>query len=102
MADNKGGLDKSYEGTFSGGQGPVLGLSFDGEAETKGLLNGEFKKLSMEKGSTRDARDGSEEKGFSLSGKGYAGPENWTPTNLGTRNPDDVEGQSKQWLNKGK
>ena len=28
---------------------------------------------------------------FSTEGKSYKGPENWTPENKGTKNPDDVQ-----------
>ena len=93
-------LKKAYEGTFSGGQGPVLGLKFDGEGETKGVFGGEMKHLSVEKGSSASS-GGSEEKGFSLSGTSYAGPENMKPTNDGVCNPDDISHESKGFI-KGK
>lgn len=33
---------------------------------------------------------------FSTSGKGYKGPENWTPDDKGTKNPDNVSKKSAE------
>ena len=95
-------LAKNYSGTFSGGQGPVLGMEKSGESEPHGPYGGEGKRITKVTSPDHDSADGREEKGFELDAKDYAGPDNWKPVDIGTRNPDDVEGQSKQWLNKGR
>ena len=66
---------KAYEGTFKGGQGPVLGQSVKVESETKGVFGGEGKKLSTVSGNEPSQPKGGDGL-FSLKGKGYAGPGN--------------------------
>lgn len=93
MAENqfKG---KSKAGLFSGGQGPVHGQTVSSERETKGLLDdlGSGKHLREESapGGYSVKPAGREEKGFDVTSKSYAGPQNWTPTNKGVSNPFDV------------
>jgi len=63
--------------SFSAFKGPVLGQTFDGEGETKGVFGGEGKTIK-EVGTSGN---------FDLRGKNYVGPENWTPTNRGDVSP---------------
>lgn len=82
---------KYYEGTLANGQdgSKWKDLSFKGEGETKEIYGGEGKRLVVEKGESGN-KDGREEAGFKLDSKGYEGPENWTPKDLGVCNPDST------------
>ena len=103
MTDFKGSLGKNYQGTFAGGEGPVLGMDSKIEPEPKGPFGGEMKHLdTMSGGPQHDQYDGAEEKGFSLQGAGYRGPENMTPNDQGVHNNFDINGESKAFLNKGR
>ena len=84
------GKGKNYEGPVHGGEGKQ-NLQGHPAYEYIGVhKSAPNPKLSPAVGYT-SKRDGTEEQGFSLAGKGYEGPENWHPTNLGTRKPDDLE-----------
>jgi len=63
--------------SFSAFKGPVLGQTYNGEGETKGVFGGEGKNIG----------NASDTKSFDLRGKNYVGPENWTPTNGGDVSP---------------
>jgi len=71
---------KSKEGTFSNGQGPVLGQEIKREAETSGVMNPatDGRHLKTVGGKSSDSGR-SEDKGFDIHGAGYKGPGNWQP-----------------------
>ncbi len=85
---------KFHEGTFAGGQGPMKGLEISREAEEKGVLNPSDKKKNL--GVVSGQNDGlmgkTEDRGFDLYSKPYAGPGNiaFKPDNKGVVNPDDI------------
>lgn len=80
---------KLYEGPVHGGEGKEK-LADKKPYEYMGVhKSAPNPKLASEKGYT-SSRDGKEEAGFDLHAKGYAGPQNWQPKNLGTRDPDDL------------
>ena len=81
-------LKKNYAGPIHGGEGKE-DVHYKTEPEPGAIHGGEGKHIGTV-GGQADKRDGSEEKGFSLQAKGYAGPENWTATNKGVVNPDDI------------
>jgi hypothetical protein len=80
---------KYHEGSLVDGSVGSDSPKSVGTYEHMGVHGGEGGKLSIESGATSSIY-GHEEAGFSLAGAGYRGPENMTPTNMGTRNPDDV------------
>jgi hypothetical protein len=91
--DYNTGSEKHYEGPVHGGEGKH-NLDKVAPYEYTGVYkSGPNPKLHTETGYTA-TRDGREEKGFDLHEKGYAGPQNWTPTNLGERHPDSLEHSS--------
>jgi len=51
---------------------------------------GEGTRLKGVVGASND-QTGSEGKNFDPQGFSYRGPENWTPTNQGTKNPDTIQ-----------
>mgnify|MGYP003395051593 CR=1 FL=1 len=71
---------KYKEGTFSNGEGPVLGQEIKREAETSGDLNKDnmSSHTLKEVGGKSSDSGRSEEKGFDIHGAGYKGPENWS------------------------
>jgi hypothetical protein len=81
-------LTKHYEGTFAGGQGPILGMHSSSEPETKG--GGEGKHIAFVNEGGHDSKPTGSDANFDLHGKGYAGPENWIPEDQGVKNPDDI------------
>lgn len=82
---------KNYEGSHFGGEGKSNIDGTKSEPEFAGVYrSAPNPKLSPAVGYT-SKRDGSEESGFSLDAKGYSGPQNWTPKNLGVRSPDELE-----------
>jgi hypothetical protein len=86
---------KYMQGTFSNGEGPVMGQKTVIESERKGLLTGGEgggKTLTPNNGPTTitpptPAGDGL----FSLRGANYVGPQNMQPDNKGTVNPFDLD-----------
>lgn len=82
--------DKHYEGTFAGGQGPIKGLECEYEEEFKGVHDPAPHLKTVGDGGSFPTT-GREMSGFDVAGAGYRGPQNFTPTNLGVRNPDDIE-----------
>lgn len=93
MVSKDAGAGKNYEGPVHGGEGKhkidgVTPYEFTGVYKS-----GPNPKLHPETGYTA-TRDGKEESGFDLHGKGYSGPENWQPKNLGERHPDDLQHSS--------
>jgi hypothetical protein len=66
---------KAYEGTFKGGEGPVLGQSITTESETKGVFGGEGGTLKTVSGTEPSQPKGGDGM-FSLKDKSYAGPGN--------------------------
>ena len=83
---------KYYQGTFAGGQGPVLGQESCSEGEESTSHGGEGKKAIKTSGlGGSDVKPTGGDGGFSLRGKGYAGPENWQAENKGIVNPDDLQ-----------
>lgn len=96
-------MQKNYTGTFSGGQGPVLGMDSVTEPEPQGPFGGEKKNLTVQHGGVQhDQYDGAEEKGFSLGASGYAGPQNMKPTDLGERHNYNINSETKAFINKGR
>lgn len=87
------GSGKHFEGfdpEATGYAGPSRHLGKSGAYEPMGVHRSAPNPKPTVVGGRSDKRDGTEEKGFDLHGKGYSGPQNWTPTNLGVRNPDDI------------
>ena len=75
---------KAYEGTFKGGEGPRIGQTITTESENKGLINPDTSGRHLSKVSGNEpARPSGGDGLFSLKGKSYAGPENWTPDDKG-------------------
>lgn len=84
------------QGTFSQGEGPVMGQKTVIESERKGLLTGGEgggKSLTPNTGQTTitPPTPGGDNL-FSLRGANYVGPQNFTPEDKGTVNPFDLEG----------
>lgn len=94
MADNKF-AGKYMQGTFSNGEGPVMGQTTNMESENKGLLTGGEgggKSLSQNSGPTTvTPPTPNGDKLFSLRGSNYVGPENWTPDDKGTTHPFEIK-----------
>lgn len=82
-----GGLGKNLAGEQFGGEGTETPGKSDMSLPTHG---GETKGMKPMEGPNVDHKDGAEEKGFSLNSASYKGPDNWTPDNMGVRNPDDL------------
>ena len=84
MASQNKFSGKEYSGTFKGGEGPRLGIAIKTESENPGLMNPSTsgRHLSQVSGS-EPARPSGGDGLFSLKGKSYAGPENWTPEDKG-------------------
>jgi hypothetical protein len=87
----KGSLGKTLVGSQMGGE-KQEDLHTVNENEFSGVYGGELNKHLTQEGGTGASHDGAEEKGFSLQGKDYEGPENMHPDKLGVRNPDDITG----------
>ena len=85
---------KYMEGTFSNGEGPVMGQTTNYEKEDKGLISGGEgggKNLTQNSGPTTVVPPTpSGDRLFDVQGKGYSGPENWKPTDQGTTNPYEI------------
>lgn len=85
---------KYMQGTFSNGEGPVMGQAVINETENSGLLSGGEgggKNLSQNSGPTTvTPPTPGADKLFSLRGAGYVGPQNFTPEDKGTVNPFDL------------
>lgn len=86
---------KNYDGTFKGGEGPILGQKVSSEAENGGLLSGGEgggKNLKTVSGPAPERPSGGDGL-FDLHSKSYAGPGNlaFKPDNKGTVNPFDLE-----------
>lgn len=81
---------KNYEGPVFGGEKKDTIDSKEPYEQMGVHRSAPNPKLRTEGGFT-SGRDGKEEAGFSLDAKGYAGPQNWKPTNLGDRDPDQLE-----------
>lgn len=83
------------DGTFSHGEGPVLGLSVNNEGENKGLISGGEgggKNLKTVGGPSTFTPATGDDGLFSLRSKSYAGPQNMVPDNQGVSNPFDLKG----------
>jgi hypothetical protein len=81
---------KNYAGTFTGGQGPILGMDSSSEPETKGVFGGEGKTLKSVDEGGHDSKPTGDDHNFDLQGKSYAGPENWQPSSKAETPPDEV------------
>lgn len=94
MAVNKM-AGKYMAGTFSTGEGPVMGQKVVNEGENKGLLTGGEgggKSLSPNSGPTTITPPTPSGDGlFSLRGANYVGPQNMQPEDKGTVNPFDLD-----------
>lgn len=93
MADNRF-KGKFYDGTFTGGEGPVAGQTNNMERENSGLLTGGEgggKNLKTVSGPTTFAPATGDDGLFDLHGKSYAGPQNFQPEDHGVSNPFDLE-----------
>jgi hypothetical protein len=93
MAVNKF-TGKYSEGTFAGGEGPVLGQSITNEAETKGVLgtdNTTGRKLQQVNGTADSLKSKGEDKGFDIHGADYKGPQNWAPKDEGESHNFDIK-----------
>jgi hypothetical protein len=86
---------KYMDGTFSRGEGPVMGQSIVNERENSGLLTGGEgggKNLTQNSGPTTiTPPTPSGDKLFSLRGAGYVGPQNMIPEDKGVINPFDLQ-----------
>ena len=88
---------KYMSGTFSGGEGPVLGQSANYQGENPGLLTGgegggkNLKGVDGPQTMTPPKAGG--DGLFSLRGSSYVGPQNFTPVDNGTTNPFDIVGK---------
>ena len=93
MAQNRF-AGKYMQGTFSNGEGPVMGQTTNMESENKGLLTGGEgggKSLSQNSGPTTvTPPTPNGDKLFSLRGASYVGPQNMTPEDKGTVNPFEI------------
>jgi len=79
---------KAYEGTFAGGQGPILGQKSTSEPEFAGTHGGEGKdKVRKVNEGGVDVRPSGEDKHFDLHGSSYTGPENMVPEDKGDVTP---------------
>jgi hypothetical protein len=95
MADNKFS-GKYSEGTFKGGEGPVLGQSIVNESERKGLLNPDTdgRNIKTVGGKSTDNIGGKGSDGlFDIYGAGYKGPQNMKPKDEGESNNFDIKGK---------
>lgn len=94
MAQNKL-AGKYMAGTFSNGEGPVMGQKTVIESENKGLLTGGEgggKSISPNSGPTTITPPTPKGDGlFSLRGANYVGPQNFTPEDKGTVNPFELD-----------
>lgn len=85
---------KYMQGTFSNGEGPVMGQTITNETENSGLLSGGEgggKNLTQNSGPTTvTPPTPGADKLFSLRGASYAGPQNMVPEDKGTVNPFDL------------
>lgn len=86
---------KYYEGPVHGGEGKDKIDGTSSEPEFSGVYrSAPNPKLSPAVGYT-SKRDGSEETAGAINHlvgtTAYGGPQRWTPKNLGTRHPDDLE-----------
>jgi hypothetical protein len=86
---------KYMAGTFSNGEGPVMGQKTVIESERKGLLTGGEgggKTLIPNSGpQTFTPPTPGGDSLFSLRGKSYVGPQNFQPEDKGTVNPFDLD-----------
>ncbi len=91
MATNKF-KGKYHEGTFSNGEGPVMGQSVKTESETKGQIEpaASGRHLSTVGGKGELLAGTPADKNFDLHGKSYAGPENWQPKSEGEQHPFEI------------
>jgi hypothetical protein len=77
---------KYMDGTFSSGEGPVLGQKTNMEGETKGYLGTDQtsgQKLKTVDGKTTFTPASGDDGLFSLRAKSYTGPQNFVPDNKG-------------------
>lgn len=85
---------KYMSGTFSKGEGPIMGIMKKNESENSGLLTGGEgggKNLKQNSGpQTMTPPTPGGDNLFSLRSKSYAGPQNMVPENAGTTNPFDI------------
>lgn len=83
------------DGTFSGGEGPVMGQKVTNEGENKGLLSGGEgggKNITPNSGPTTITPPTPKGDGlFSLRGASYVGPQNFQPEDKGTVNPFELD-----------
>ena len=86
---------KYMAGTFSTGEGPVMGQKVNNDGERKGLLTGGEgggKSLTPNSGPTTITPPTPKGDGlFSLRGANYVGPQNMQPEDKGTVNPFDLD-----------
>lgn len=93
MAQNRF-AGKYMAGTFSSGEGPVMGQTTNYESEDKGLISGGEgggKSLSQNSGPTTvTPPTPNGDKLFSLRGASYVGPQNFVPEDKGTVNNFEI------------
>lgn len=95
MANQNDTRGKYMQGTFSQGEGPVLGQSVDYQGEDKSIIaGGEGGGKNLTQVSGLETMKGPTPGGdnlFSLRGANYCGPQNFTPNDKGTVNPFDIK-----------
>lgn len=92
---NDPSLSKNLAGEQFGGEGTDLRSVSTGEENTQHGGETQGQRI-VSGGPQHDSYDGTEEKGFSLSGAGYAGPQNFKPKDEGECNPDKMWNDSRE------